>query len=111
PVDVRLWAEPMANGAVHGLRIGRPLRRRALRSDDLEASRSADRVHRYAPGRSFWGARRGLAFSDDLIRSVVKAGEFTETGAEEYLANVLIKRRNAIGRAYIPAINPIVDPN
>jgi hypothetical protein len=40
----------------------------------------------------------------------VKAGEFTETGAEEYLANVLIKRRNAIGRAYLPAINPIVDP-
>ena len=51
-----------------------------------------------------------MAFSDELIRAVVKTGEFTETGAEEYLADVLIKRRNAIGRAYLPAINPIVDP-
>jgi hypothetical protein len=62
------------------------------------------------PDDAFWAARRVMAFSDDLIRAVVKTGEFTETGAEEYLANVLIKRRNAIGRAYLPAINPIVDP-
>ena len=62
------------------------------------------------PDDAFWAARRVMAFSDALIRAVVKTGEFTETGAEEYLANVLIKRRNAIGRAYLPAINPIVDP-
>jgi hypothetical protein len=62
------------------------------------------------PDDAFWAARRVMAFSDELIRAVVKTGEFTETGAEEYLADVLIKRRNAIGRAYLPAINPIVDP-
>ncbi len=62
------------------------------------------------PDDAFWAARRVMAFSDALIRAVVKSGEFTETGAEEYMANVLIKRRNAIGRAYLPAINPIVDP-
>ena len=62
------------------------------------------------PDDAFWAARRVMAFSDDLIRAVVKTGEFAEIGAEEYLANVLIKRRNAIGRAYLPAINPIVDP-
>jgi hypothetical protein len=62
------------------------------------------------PDDAFWAARKVMAFNDDLIRAAVKTGGFTETGAEEYLADVLIKRRNAIGRAYLPAINPIVDP-
>ena len=79
----------------------------SLRSDDLEAPRSDDRpTSTCAPDDAFWAARRVMAFSDDLIRAVVKTGEFTEPGAEEYLANVLIKRRNKIGRAYLPAINP-----
>jgi hypothetical protein len=59
---------------------------------------------------AFWAARRVMAFSDELIRAAVKTGALTEAGAEQYFADALIKRRNAIGRAYLPAINPIVDP-
>jgi hypothetical protein len=59
---------------------------------------------------AFWAARRVMAFSDDLIRAAVKTGGLNEAGAEQYLGDVLIKRRNAIGRAYLAAINPIVDP-
>jgi hypothetical protein len=40
----------------------------------------------------------------------VSAGEFTEAGAEQYLGDVLLSRREAIGRAYLTAINPVVDP-
>jgi hypothetical protein len=58
----------------------------------------------------FWAARKVMAFSDELIRAVVKAGEYTDERAEAYLADVLIKRRDAIGRAYLTRVNPIVDP-
>jgi hypothetical protein len=59
---------------------------------------------------SFWAARRVMAFSDDLIRAIVKAGNYSDPAAESHLAEVLIKRRDKIGRAYLLAINPIVDP-
>jgi len=62
------------------------------------------------PDDAFWAARRVMAFSDDLIRAAVKTGGLTEKGAEEYFADALIKRRNAIGRVYLTALNPVVDP-
>ncbi len=58
----------------------------------------------------FWAARRVMAITDDLIRAAVKAGEFGDPQAEEFLIKALIDRRNAIGRRYLAAINPIVDP-
>ena len=59
---------------------------------------------------TFWAARRVMAFSDDMIRAVVKAGAYSDPAAETHLADVLIKRRDKIGRAYLTAINPVVDP-
>jgi hypothetical protein len=59
---------------------------------------------------AFWAARRVMAFSDEIIRALVETGEFTDAAAAEYLGDVLIKRRDAIGRAYIAPVNPIVDP-
>ncbi|BCS35864.1 hypothetical protein TBR22_A50990 [Luteitalea sp. TBR-22] len=59
---------------------------------------------------AFWAARRVMAFSDDLIRAVVATGEIGDPAQEKYLADTLILRRDKIGRAYLPKINPIVDP-
>jgi hypothetical protein len=59
---------------------------------------------------AFWAARRVMAFSDELVRGVVKAGQFSDPKAEQHLADVLIKRRDKIGRAYLTRINPVVDP-
>lgn len=59
---------------------------------------------------AFWAARRVMAFSDDLIRALVSTGEFHDQDAERYLADVLIKRRDKIGRAYLTRLTPIVDP-
>ena len=50
---------------------------------------------------AFWAARRVMAFTDDQIRAIVKTGQFTDAAAEQHLADVLIKRRDAIGRAYL----------
>ena len=59
---------------------------------------------------AFWAARRVAAFTDDLIRAAVHTGQYSDPMAEKYLADVLIKRRNAIARTYLTAVNPIADP-
>ena len=57
----------------------------------------------------FWAARRVMAFSNKMIREIVKAGQYTDPAAADYLADVLIKRRDKIGRAYLTRLNPLVD--
>jgi len=59
---------------------------------------------------AFWAARRVMAFDDELIRAAVHTGEFSDPAAESHLASVLMQRRDAIGRAYLPAVNPLVNP-
>jgi len=64
---------------------------------------------RARPDDDFWAARRVMAFSDKMIRAIVKTGEYSDAAAERHLADVLIKRRDKIGAAYLPAVNPLVD--
>jgi hypothetical protein len=58
----------------------------------------------------FWAARKAMAITDEMIRAAVAEGKFGDPAAERFLATTLIDRRNSIGRRYLPAINPIVDP-
>jgi hypothetical protein len=60
---------------------------------------------------AFWAARRVGAFDDALIRALVHTGSFSDAAAEQHLAALLIERRDKILRAYLPAINPIVNPS
>jgi hypothetical protein len=59
---------------------------------------------------TFWAARKLMAISDDLIRAAVKAGHYTDPESEDFLVGALIERREKIGRAWLTAVNPIVDP-
>jgi hypothetical protein len=59
---------------------------------------------------AFWAARRVMAFTDELIRAAVHTGQYSDAAAEAHLASVLIKRRDAVGRSYLTAINPVIDP-
>jgi hypothetical protein len=58
---------------------------------------------------SFWAARRVLAFTDDMIRAIVKTGQYSDPQAEQLLAEVLIQRRDKIAHAYLNAINPVIN--
>ena len=62
------------------------------------------------PEDGFWAARRVAAFSNDDIRALVRTGQYSDGAAEAYLATTLIRRRDKIARAYLPAVNPIVNP-
>jgi hypothetical protein len=58
----------------------------------------------------FWAARKLMALNIDLIRAAVRSGEFGDPKSEDFLVQALVERRNAIGRMYLTAVNPIVDP-
>jgi hypothetical protein len=58
----------------------------------------------------FWAARRVAAVTDEMLRAVVSAGQFDDLRSEEVLVRVLRERRDAIVRAYLPALNSIVNP-
>ena len=58
---------------------------------------------------NFWAARRVMAFSDELIRAIVKTGQFSDPAAEKLLADVLIRRRDRIGEVYLTGINPLMN--
>lgn len=57
----------------------------------------------------FWAARRIMAISDDAIRAVVHAADYSAAGAENYLADVIIARRDKIGLEWLTAVNPVAD--
>jgi hypothetical protein len=59
---------------------------------------------------AFWAARKIAAFTDDMIRTAVHTGQFSNPEAEKHLADVLIQRREKIKSIYLTQINPIVNP-
>lgn len=64
---------------------------------------------RARPDDTFWAARRVMAFSDEVIRAIAATGQYSDPAAAKLLADVLIQRRDRIGRAYLNAINPVVN--
>jgi hypothetical protein len=62
------------------------------------------------PDDAFWAARLVARFSDEAIRAVVGKGRYSETGAADYVAATLIKRRDKVLKAWLTGVNPIVDP-
>ncbi len=59
---------------------------------------------------AFWGARLVSRFSDEMIRAIVAKGRYTEPGAADHIAATLIKRRDKVVRAWLPGVNPLVEP-
>ncbi len=57
----------------------------------------------------FWAARKLAAMTTDLIAAAVHTGDFGDPQAEAFLIRALAQRRDAIARAYLPAVNPVAD--
>ncbi|MGE3959729.1 MAG: hypothetical protein AB7H96_23655 [Vicinamibacterales bacterium] len=63
------------------------------------------------PDDQFWAAQKLTAITTDMLRAAVSAAEFRDPEAEAFLVRALAERRDAIARAYLPAVNPIADPS
>jgi hypothetical protein len=59
---------------------------------------------------AFWAAQRVAAFTPEMIRAIVHTGEFSDPASEKAIGDIVLKRREKILRAYLPAVNPIVSP-
>ena len=57
----------------------------------------------------FWAARKAIAIDDAAIRAAVASAAFGDAEAEAALVRYLVQRRDAIGRKYLNATNPVVD--
>ena len=58
---------------------------------------------------AFWAAHKLMAVTDSMIAAAVTGGHYSDKAAEDYLTGTLIKRRDAILRRYLPAVNPVID--
>ena len=59
----------------------------------------------------FWGARRVMAFTDEMIGAAVASASYSDERAARHITETLIARRDVIGRAWLTGVNPIVDPS
>jgi hypothetical protein len=58
----------------------------------------------------FWAAQKLVTLQDALLRAAIGTGQFRDAKAEAFLVKALGQRRDAIGRTYLTAINPIAEP-
>lgn len=56
---------------------------------------------------AFWAAKIIMAFTDEDIRALVKAGQYSKKEDEETIAKVLIERRSLIGRYWFSRVSPL----
>lgn len=56
---------------------------------------------------AFWAAKIVMSFSDDDIRTVVRAGELSDPKAEDFLVSALVARRDKIGKAWFAEVSPL----
>jgi hypothetical protein len=56
---------------------------------------------------AFWAARTVMRFTDEMIRAIVNTGNWEEPGAEDYLAQTIIERRDQVVRYHLARINPL----
>ena len=61
------------------------------------------------PDDAFWAARIVSKFSDEAVAAIVKKAQFREPRAADYLQKVLITRRDKVVKAWLNAVNPLVD--
>jgi hypothetical protein len=58
---------------------------------------------------AFWAARLVSKFSNEAIRAIVAKAQYSEDGAAEHIVATLIKRRDKVLRAWLTAVNPLVN--
>lgn len=63
------------------------------------------------PEDRFWGARIVAAIPDQAVRDAVRAANFSDPRASEYLVSILLARKSKVLMAWLNATNPIVNPS
>jgi hypothetical protein len=59
------------------------------------------------PDDAFWAARQVMGFTDEEIRAIVRTGQYSDSRAENWIVECLIRRRDKIGRAFFSGVLPL----
>lgn len=59
------------------------------------------------PADAFWATKIIMRFDRPILEAIVKEAQFTEPGADAYLVDTLMKRREIIGHAYLEALSAL----
>ena len=65
--------------------------------------------NRLTPGDAFWATKIIMNFSDDDVRTIVETSEFSDPENARILSEVLIARRDIIGRYWFSHVTPLDD--
>jgi len=57
----------------------------------------------------YWGAKIVTAFTNELIRKLAEAGEYSRAEVTNYVETVLRQRRDAVGRYWLNRVTPLED--
>ena len=60
-------------------------------------------------GDGYWGAKIVTAFTDEMIRKLAGAGEYSRPEVTQYVETVLRARRDAVGRYWLNRVTPLED--
>ena len=77
---------------------------------DLEAAGADGRLVNMRDDDAFWAARRVMAFTDEMIRAVVKAGQYSDPAGGGPPGRGPDRAPRQDWPAYLTRLNPIVDP-
>jgi hypothetical protein len=62
---------------------------------------------RMVPEDAAWAARIVSRFTDEIVRTIVREGDFRAPAAENHLVSVLLRRRDKVLQRYLGASNPL----
>jgi hypothetical protein len=62
---------------------------------------------RMLPDDAFWAAKIVSRFSDEAILALAETGQYDDSASSEFLAGILMQRRDKIIDAYFRAVNPL----
>lgn len=65
--------------------------------------------NRMLPDDALWAAKIVMRFTDDIVELLVKAGQYENPGAEDYVIRTLIERRNKVVNYYLTLLPPLDD--
>jgi hypothetical protein len=61
------------------------------------------------PDDALWATKIVMRFTDDIVAALVKAGQYENPGAENYVTRTLIERRNKVVNYYLTLLPPLDD--
>jgi len=102
-----LWIEDWERADYGGIRSVGRITAEAFHPDRWTPNYPNPAFLNRLPDDDFWGAKQVVNFTNNEIRAVLETGEYTDPRAVDYLASVLIKRRDAIGREFFSQVLPL----